>query len=57
MQLKVFESKIDELGRVLIPIEVRQVLGWEVKDDIKFEITENGLLLNSKKISKKENAE
>lgn len=37
--------KIDELGRVLLPKEMRKKLAWEAKDYIKIQITENAIIL------------
>nr|QGT51206.1 hypothetical protein Firmicute1046_2820 [uncultured Firmicutes bacterium] len=37
--------KIDELGRVLLPKDMRDKLSWQVKEPIKIQVTENALIL------------
>ena len=36
---------IDELGRVVIPREIRETLGWKDRDEVSFQITEDNALL------------
>lgn len=37
--------KIDELGRVVVPMEVRRINGWEAGTSIEMFATETGLFL------------
>jgi len=37
--------KLDELGRVVIPIEYRRQLGWQEKDGIEMILTDNPIVL------------
>lgn len=37
--------KVDELGRVVIPIELRRTLGIEVKDSLEIYVTEDQIVL------------
>jgi len=37
--------KLDELGRVVIPLEYRRQLGWQEKDDIEMILTDNSIVL------------
>ncbi len=40
------DRRIDELGRIVIPSHMRRAAGFETKTPIKFELTENGVLLS-----------
>jgi len=43
---KSFEPRhVDELGRVVIPREIRETLGWKDRDEVSFHITEDNTLL------------
>lgn len=37
--------KVDELGRVVIPIELRRVLGIQIKDPIEIFVDQNEIIL------------
>jgi len=37
--------RVDELGRVVIPREIRETLGWQARDEVSFHITEDNALL------------
>jgi transcriptional pleiotropic regulator of transition state genes len=39
------ERKIDELGRLVIPIEYRRQLGWAEKDEIEMIVTNDTIVL------------
>ena len=43
-----FTRKIDELGRVSIPKEVRKMLGWNSQDEIAMEFTPDNKIILSK---------
>ena len=40
-----FIRKIDELGRLVIPIEVRKILGIKEKDSLEIYLTDNGIFI------------
>lgn len=40
--------KIDELGRISIPIEIRRELGWEHRDELTVKVDEAGNVILSK---------
>ena len=40
-----FVRKIDELGRVVIPIELRKILDIKEKDSLAISLTEDGILI------------
>ena len=40
-------SKVDELGRVVIPVEIRNVLGCQAKDKLAVYLTGNIIILKS----------
>ena len=40
--------KIDELGRVVLPIEMRRQLNWKVNDEVIVTVEENSILLRKK---------
>jgi AbrB family looped-hinge helix DNA binding protein len=44
------ERKLDELGRIVIPVEMRKALKWEEKDNITISVTERGIFLEKKEI-------
>jgi AbrB family looped-hinge helix DNA binding protein len=37
--------KLDELGRVVIPAEMRQKLGWKERDDILMSVKDDSIIL------------
>ena len=37
--------KVDELGRIVLPIELRRTLGIEIKDSLEFHIEGNKIVL------------
>lgn len=43
-----FIRKIDELGRIVLPIEIRKVLDIQEKDSIKISLLDNGVFLQKK---------
>ena len=38
--------KVDELGRVVLPIELRRNMGIEIKDSLEIFVDENTIILN-----------
>ena len=45
MENFVFLRKVDALGRLVIPIEMRRYFGFEVGDNVKIIPTKHGVLL------------
>jgi len=45
MESVLTNRKIDDLGRVVIPKEIRSVLGWEESENIDFLVHDNGIFL------------
>ena len=43
--------KVDELGRIVLPIELRQKLGWREKDKLALYHTDNIIILKQAEIS------
>jgi len=41
--------KIDELGRIIIPIKIREELGWKEKDDIIINMANDSVVLTKSK--------
>lgn len=37
--------KVDELGRIVIPIELRRTLGIDVKDPVEIFVSDDGIML------------
>ena len=46
--MAMFTRKIDDLGRVSIPKEVRKMLGWNSQDEIAMEFTQDNKIILSK---------
>ena len=46
-----FVRKIDELGRVVIPIELRKILDVKEKDSLAISLTEDGILIKKEEPS------
>ena len=46
--MKSITRKLDELGRIVLPLEMRRELAWKEKDDIEISITKGGILLKKK---------
>lgn len=46
-----FQAKINEAGRVLIPLSLRRELGLQAEDDVFLRIENNELILTPLKIS------
>lgn len=46
-----FVRKIDELGRIVIPIELRKILNIQEKDSLGLSLTEDGIFINKEKPS------
>ena len=46
-----FVRKIDELGRIVIPIELRKILDIKERDSLGISLTENGILIKKEKPS------
>jgi len=46
--MAMFTRKIDDLGRVSIPKEVRKMLGWNSQDEIAMEFTSDNKIILSK---------
>lgn len=44
-----FIRKIDELGRIVIPIELRKILDIQEKDSLGISLTENGIFIKKEK--------
>lgn len=42
------ERKIDELGRIVLPIEFRKTLGLNLKDPVEIFLLENGFYVKKK---------
>ena len=45
---KEIERRVDELGRIVLPKEMRQHFGMKVGDTLKILITDEGILLKKK---------
>ena len=45
MKHSVFIRRIDELGRIVLPIEIRQVLGIKEKDPLEISMIDNGVFI------------
>lgn len=45
MEKSYFIRKIDELGRIVIPIELRKILNIQEKDSLGISLTENGIFI------------
>lgn len=46
-----FIRKIDELGRIVIPIELRKLLDIQERDSLGISLTENGIFIKKEKPS------
>lgn len=44
-----FIRKIDELGRIVIPIELRKILDIQEKDSLEISLVENGIFVKKEK--------
>lgn len=42
-----FSSQVDDLGRIVLPAELQQQMGWEVKSRVAVYHTDNMLILKS----------
>ena len=40
-------KKIDKLGRIVLPIEMRKMFGWDMRSQISIERQEDGILLRT----------
>lgn len=47
--------KVDRLGRIIVPIEMRRVLGWETGTEIEFWTEGNTVVLKAPKKEQKTN--
>ncbi|MGG1483516.1 AbrB/MazE/SpoVT family DNA-binding domain-containing protein [Peribacillus castrilensis] len=47
--------KVDSLGRIIVPIEMRKVLGWETGTEIEFWTEGNTVVLKAPKKEQKTN--
>ncbi len=45
--MKGFERKIDDLGRLVIPKEMREACGIQLGEPVEMELTEGGILVRS----------
>ena len=46
-----FIRKIDELGRIVIPIELRKILDIKERDSLGISLTDNGIFIKKEKNS------
>ena len=46
-----FVRKIDELGRIVIPIELRKILDIKEKDSLGISLTDNGIFIKKEEPS------
>ena len=49
MAKKDFTHKIDDLGRVLVPQELRKPLGWEIGDTVSLYRLKDSVIVNLEK--------
>ena len=42
---------VDELGRIVLPREMRERFGWKERDKVEIIVTDEGILLRSPKMS------
>lgn len=46
-----FVRKIDELGRIVIPVEIRKILDIKERDSLGISLTDNGIFIKKEKPS------
>jgi len=46
-----FVRKIDELGRIVLPIELRKILDIKERDSLGISLTDNGIYIRKEKTS------
>ncbi|MCL2049415.1 MAG: AbrB/MazE/SpoVT family DNA-binding domain-containing protein [Defluviitaleaceae bacterium] len=42
---KLITRTIDELGRIVLPHELRKMKGWEIGDQLSISVTDNAIIL------------
>jgi len=51
MDQSCFVRKIDELGRIVLPIEIRKVLNIKERDSLKISLENGGIFIKKEEIS------